>query len=166
MAVESWLVLSLWLPLLEFATGPVPLPKQLEYTDYIGTVTLRGEKGEFVPVRLYVFDTDSIAAKRRREAKGDWIAGGAVYPNMFSLEALYKDASGRWVHGTLYRGARVRLRRIAKRGPESVEIQSHPNFIVRMDPERDSKEQGNEVLRLNQPFSRSLTLVKGVPTLD
>lgn len=166
MCVEAFCAFSLWLPLLEFAIGPVPLPKQLDGSDYIGTVALRGAKGELVPIRLYAFDTDSSAEKRLREARdGEWILGGAVYPNIFSLEAMYKDACGRWAHKTIYQGARVRLVQIVKWGPEAVEIRFRPNFIIRIDPARDSKEQMKEKLRLNQPFPRSLMLVNGVPTL-
>src|SRR5262245_31902630 len=76
----------------------VRLPEGGENWDYLGVFELQGQNGPAVAVRLYALDTDSVAEKEMK--KGGW--GMSIYPNSFSLHAMYRPRTGPWTHTKLY----------------------------------------------------------------
>src|SRR5438067_8219068 len=77
-----------------FATLP---PPRVADWDPIGAYWLK-HGGGVMEIRLYCRDSDSVGEKEMKQ-RG---AGFSIYPNSFSLHAVYRGGSGGWEHKQLY----------------------------------------------------------------
>jgi hypothetical protein len=142
-------------------TPEVRLPKGGEDWDFIGTFKLMDGKDKIVTVRLYAYDSDSVAEKRLKQHG----VAMSFYPNFFSLHAMYRTASGEWKHSELYGVFRVRFRKVQRTTADSVLLELRPNCIITLDPKKDIDEQMKRAEKINEPFTEELTLVEGVPRI-
>jgi hypothetical protein len=140
------------------------LPRGVEDWDYLGTFELRDENARVYAVKLYAWDTDSVADKKR---DGDGrLFGGRMYPNCFELHAMYRAGSGDWLHKELYRVARVGFSQVLKRASERVLLELESKFIVFSGPgETHSEDEVNRMLEVHRPHTMSLRIVDGCPVL-
>jgi hypothetical protein len=144
--------------LVEFFFGDarpnVPLPEGGEDWDYLGTFRLV-EGGKAFTVCLYAQDTDSTAAKY----------GFFIYPNSFSLHAMYSVGTRDWAHKELYGAGRVRFSRVVKVKPAAVMLELCPNFRISLDPNEPADRVLKRAAEINKPFTERLRIVGGVPTM-
>jgi hypothetical protein len=147
---------------LRILSTQVALPRgAIDYWDAIGTYTLKGDKGP-VTIKLYCSDTDSRAEKEQRRF-GFPLLGG-MYPNFFSLHAIYREGKGPWLHKDLYRCAREGFWKVAEVKPDAVTIQVRSKLILPYPcPIRFTKE---DLERIYRPVPLRLTLKDGTPTLE
>jgi hypothetical protein len=127
-----------------------------EEWDAIGTFTIRSEKAA-TTVKLYYADSDSIADKSGR--------GGGIrfrmYPNFFSIHAVYREGDAPWKHKVLYRAARVGFWKVAEVKPETVTLQVRSKARIPLDgPFTDE-----ELKRIYEPVALRLRLKDGLPAL-
>jgi hypothetical protein len=166
-AITIWTVaVGIWaadLPSLELSAlaKNVALPAgAAEKWDAIGTYTFKGGTAA-TTVKLYYADSDSIADKVERRG-GFGIM--RLYPNHFSIHAVYREGAGPWKHKKLYGAYRVGFWNVAKVKPDAVIIQVRSKMIIFSDsPIRFTDE---ELKRIYKPVPLRLTLKDGVPSLE
>ena len=163
--VTVWtVVIGIWvadLPALELRTlaKQVRLPANAaEEWDAIGTYTLKGEKAT-TTVKLYYADSDSIAKKMERKR-----GMGRIYPNSFSIHAVYREGDGSWKYKELYRVGRVGFWKVAEITPEVVTVQVRSKAIIFSNNPIHFTDE--ELKRMYEPASMQLTLKDGVPSLE
>jgi hypothetical protein len=136
------------------------LPPRARDWDFIGAFKLKDGKKERA-VTLYYRDSDSVAQKCMERGEPSF----GIYPNLFSVFAVYQDASGKWVHKEIYSAARVGFVGVKRRTPESVVIELSPRFMVFLRPGDNFEERSRWLEKANKPFTRRLTFEAGVPVL-
>jgi hypothetical protein len=127
--------------------------------DYIGAFRLTDAKANAIVVRLYLCDSDSVAAK---EADKNGMAL-MTYPNHFEMHAMYRSAAGEWQHKQLVSCGRVRFLRVKHRAPERVLLELRPNFRVSLKELERADKEGREI---NKPFTERLFVKDGVPFVE
>ncbi|OAI48641.1 hypothetical protein AYO44_06675 [Planctomycetaceae bacterium SCGC AG-212-F19] len=149
----------------KFPTDDILLPTGAEHWDVIGDYELKDEPGNLVPVRLYLFDSDSPKCKewKRRD-----IGNGLVVfwtGHFFELHAMYQESSGRWEHQPLYKNGHAQFHTIQERRPDVILLQ-----LYRRSRGPIAYENG---VRLPRPFTSSndsftlkLSVVKGIPVIE
>jgi hypothetical protein len=122
----------------------------------IGTFSLKGPHGP-VTVKLYYTDTDTDSERR-------------IYPNFFHVHCTYTAGDGAWKDEQLYRCTRVHFCGVQRSTPECVILKLVPNFPFLTSWQGEDSHlrlRGVKgVERINTSFTVTLTLVKGVPTLQ
>src|SRR5262245_10207606 len=86
--------------------------------DAIGTFTIKEDKATTI-AKLYFSDSDSIAEKV--ELRGGF--GIRMYPNSFSIHAIYRQENGPWKHKELFGAARVGFLKVADVRPDAVTLE-------------------------------------------
>ena len=138
---------------------PVPLPAGGEDWDYVGTFRL-AEDEQSATVRLYVYDSDSVADK---EAKRGELSLHS-YPSFFALHAFYRVGAGEWAHREVYSLGRTGFVRVVGQAGGAVSLELRRAF--RSDLTRDSKDDLERVRQANKPYTIRLTLKEGVPVAE
>jgi hypothetical protein len=139
-------------------TPALELPIEGHNWDFIAAFRLTDVKGRKVTIRLYAYDSDSVADKL--SAKGQ--SALVLYPNMFSLHAMYWVGKGEWQHKEVLSAARVRFVQVKERGADSAVLELRPNFWHTLGDLKQAKKEGREI---NKPFTRKLSLSDGVPVV-
>jgi hypothetical protein len=146
------------LPHVSFVEEPnFTLPEEAANWDHIGTYLIQS-KGEECKIRLYVYDSDSVAEKRmaKKEFAPFW------YPNSFTLHAFYLSGIGKWEHKELLSVGRVRFVKVGEVTHEKVELILRPNFMIPIISGQKARFDGEDV---NKPFSKNVSLEDGVPVV-
>jgi hypothetical protein len=133
------------------------LPDEAKDWDSIGKFSLHSG-GRDWEVRLYAYDSDSVAEKEMA-TKG---FACMEYPNSFDLHAFYLTESGTWEHKAIYGAARIRFQRVGEVTIDNVELVFRGNFMITLEP---GKKPLVNPAKLNQPFSKMLSIENGVPVL-
>ncbi len=155
----AWTLLLSPMRLVELTVDRTVLPNRACDWDRIGLFKLRDGKQDRL-VLLYCYDTDSVS--EREFAKHG--SARLLYPNSFAVHAVYKDASGKWVHQRVLGYGRVRFVRVEKAEPEQLVLKCRPNFQVQVRPDEDVAEAMKRADRLNKPFTKRIAFAGGVLT--
>jgi hypothetical protein len=140
------------------------LPQGADDWDGIGTYTL-GSGGSATTVKLYVYDSDSVADKQAR--RGHTLVG-RTYPNFFSIHAVYRVGDGRWKHQELYRVARVGFHKVVEAKPEAVKLQVRSKLILFPDAEGSLPDWLDEqqIREIYEPVTMTLSVKDGSLVLE
>jgi hypothetical protein len=139
----------------------IPLPKEAEDWDEIGTYQLK-EKGISVRVKLYYFDSDSWTEKLRKK---EGVAMG-MYPNHFSLHAVYRVGSDPWKHKELFAAARVGFLKVIGCNTKAVRLQIRSKYRLMMNPDGSLPLDEKTIERIYQPVTKTITVKNSVPVLE
>lgn len=134
-------------------TNGIGIAEQAWGSDCIGTYQLLLD-GKRRGVKLYVYDSDWMA--RRRFC-------GWIYPNLFGIQAVYQDVTGKWAFKELDSRARVSFVRVLKHDNQAIILELRPNFMI--DLGSLTPEDIERAAKINTPFTKRLCFVDGVPTL-
>jgi hypothetical protein len=155
-ALIAWALMPPTFDLVEASVDPAVFPKGAENWDRIGLFTLKdGEKDRLV--LLYSYDSDSVSERAMK--KDRFVL--QVYPNVFAVHAVYRGASGRWVHKEVFGSARVRFSKVAKATPDHLVLECRPNFMIRIKPGQDIGKALKRGEDINKPFTVRVSFVDG-----
>jgi hypothetical protein len=162
-APVAWALLLSPVDLVELSIERTVFPKCADQWDRIGLFKLK-DGGRERLLLLYQDDSDLWAWKMMRKHG----MGVMPYPNSFSLHAVYQDDRGKWAHKELYAVARVGFVGVKKTGPGSLVLEFKPKFILRVEPKpgEDLADAIKRAQQINKPFTKTLALVEGVPTVS
>jgi hypothetical protein len=145
--------------LIEASIDRAVFPERSDNWDRIGLFKLKdGEKDRLV--LLYYYDSDSVS---ERIMKKEGIAA-RIYPNSFSVHAVYPDASGKWVHKEVFGYGRVRFTKVAKATPDHLVLECRPNFMIEIERGEDIGKALKRAKEINKPFEKRVSFVDGALT--
>ncbi|MCI0378207.1 MAG: hypothetical protein L0215_11425 [Gemmataceae bacterium] len=178
MFLSNLFLLSITLSPLIVEEATLVLPQGSEDWDFIGRFILKDDHGQSLTVRLYAMDSDSVAEKDFAKKKyNSWI-----YPNAFSLHAVYRSDQTDWKQRVVYASTRVRFNKVVKTMTNVVELQLRSNFEIDksrkvnftgeksaqvvIDPvEEKIRNAINADVLANLRFTKQLSIRKGIPVL-
>ncbi len=123
------------------------LPKEAEDWRFLGAFPLTSGDWRRLLI-LYCEDTSYVYQR----------TGLLLYPNFFTIHAVYRDFDGKWVRKTVIGRARVSFVRVKAHSSTSVDLQLRPGVMVMAQPNESIKQMQERAKQINQPFVVSLAL--------